>query len=1521
MKRLKGLYKDTLAVDQPEGTYRHAMNANLNMKVGGISAEEGFEELSTVLPLGSIFLGSVSVNGKKSIIFSTDDTGKSEIGSFENYEYKVVLNSPLLNFNMNSIISSTVKKNNDLEDIVYWTDGINPPRMLNIDNPPTITSADDLNLFFNFKSAITLDLNTVRSFGGALLSGSYQIAVAYLDKDGNGSNIVSITNPINVIGKKSNNVADLEIEGYATESVTSSSIVIDIDNIDTRYDRLQFFVIHNTDGTIGSVKKLSPIKIHSPSRQFIFTGQETYTGSSLDEISINKTSYDTAKYLTQQDDTLYLANLTRGKDINYQKYANNIEVTAVSKNVSAGNYFVADNGFEMGDSDIVYYNKSFKRGEVYAFYISFILKDGTESKAYIISGRLPEGTENEPINQIENDGNKFFKIDPSAKQFHLYARPGSNGLSYWENEQETYPDTEDFDVYDVKNVGGVAVGSIHDTKPTLRGAPVRHHRFPEIQYREITKQNLDPYSNIYSSDFVNILGIEIKNVKIPSEIKDKVLGFRIYHAEKNASNSLVMGSSLLIPQREDEVGGTKVYKNDLMHYNTDTESNPKEINTSIFSVHPFELMRAKENLSALAYVKNYAVAGNERISFERPTSGGTEHVYLSSDLFPRDKLVDNDVNRIRVVESSSYIPSNTDLVTVKGLGFTYDKSSSKEESQILLRLDTPLKQSAYAGKGTSNCIFSWLTTLHAHLKDPFNSFDEQLLVWTGIVATDLGRFDPSHPAYGDGHKATGSLEVVDTSQAASGRQAKAAVDCFIKTPITSPIAFNIVYDNVILGTVNLDSSTVDKGDIVEAIRDEVNGNPSSYPFTAIAYPLVGSIEFTHDNYSATPNGKEITFSMSGNIDFNDFIEMSPELPISFFGGLDPNGVVYVRLDDAGTGITASYVSGDTEEDVVNKLMYSYNNDLNTIKTDYILTSVGNKIYFESRNEGTEWNKLITIYTTISVGISVSQLSGGTEHSNSLSRHFGGDTYVCKYGVRVTNDDDNHNKKFLYRAIVESTDNITMRHSGNSFGELNPNLSKHKLNILNYEKDDKDSSNETMWDNFYGYDISYHKQGDTKTAIPNPKYINEYYDFPTRIIRSQEQDFTSLDRFRTFLDSDYLDLPKNRGEITNLAILDNILIIHMERALYRTKGREQLVTGDFRAFLGSGNIFEIKPDELRTTTHGFAGTSSPKGTVEFEGGYFFINDEAKKIYLMTDGVADLTEIGMRGFFRENLTWFLDDVIDKKHIPFIGLSADYDSEYNRILFTKVDYSPTQELLDDMANAEEYSVNPPPGAYKYVTFNYETGKFRQHNHQYDFDIEYNSPTYFVDKSFTISYLPEIQAWISFHSYMPLFYFSNSTELFSMDGNSIYKHNNKEEYALYCTYYNEEQHPFHFQFVENPSPEETKQLVNIEFQLNSGRGSFNRYANFNRFRVRNDYQDSGDIDIRYFTLSGGNARSIGDTWRINKFRDIMFEGALKTDLVWHKQKRFTGKYALIDLYYDTVDDDDITLISATANFKESIR
>ena len=111
--------------------------------------------------------------------------------------------------------------------------------------------------------------------------------------------------------------------------------------------------------------------------------------------------------------------------------------------------------------------RGYRRSEVYAFYISFVLNDGSETYAYHIPGREPTvllsaGSQTVTVNEnseltaqivntiknsdINLDLDEFVDMYPDARLHQVtdtqYIQAEySNEMSFWENEDELYPDT------------------------------------------------------------------------------------------------------------------------------------------------------------------------------------------------------------------------------------------------------------------------------------------------------------------------------------------------------------------------------------------------------------------------------------------------------------------------------------------------------------------------------------------------------------------------------------------------------------------------------------------------------------------------------------------------------------------------------------------------------------------------------------------------------------------------------------------------------------------------------------------------------------------------------------------------------------------------------------------------------------------------------------------------------------------------------------------------------------------------
>lgn len=224
------------------------------------------------------------------------------------------------------------------------------------------------------------------------------------------------------------------------------------------------------------------------------------------------------------------------------------------------------------DPNNLFKRKGYRRGEVYAFYISFVLKDGSETYAYHIPGR-------EKIETFEDDWTAFetgagsnlgaiaFAIktgeirsyDPNAKVYQYFdtsymgSVPTVSNMGYWQNLNEFYPNNENFEIWDVASDGtSYKVSDLFNTN-------IRHHKMPSNHNEPFSHVVRDTYfgdiplgNPVYLSnsdgyrvfnDQVRILGIKLENLKIPKFILNQVQGYKVYYAKRTQGNKTIIGQS------------------------------------------------------------------------------------------------------------------------------------------------------------------------------------------------------------------------------------------------------------------------------------------------------------------------------------------------------------------------------------------------------------------------------------------------------------------------------------------------------------------------------------------------------------------------------------------------------------------------------------------------------------------------------------------------------------------------------------------------------------------------------------------------------------------------------------------------------------------------------------------------------------------------------------------------------------------------------------------------------------------
>ena len=386
MKKLvKGMHKDSERVDQPENTYRDALNANLYYSKGAIVNEEGTSTMGT-MPMQII--GTIPLLNNQVISFALVDDSGAPTPSFGSEQSAILLHDTKskstrilyknagLNFQKDFPIVGEFRVDAKNETIIYFTDNYhldenvndglvggfdqirehNPPRAFNVTrqldhlktsqaSQPHLTLYDDqeefdvakLDLFARVgKHSIIEKVNIYE--GGVLVSGAYHLALCYSDENFLETDYFVVSNPVYIFQSKEQQYPVDVITGCQAGSQTNKAISFKVRVFkNNNYKFLQPAVIQRV-GNAEFAFKLERIELDndldSEQISINFTGNEDSSSTSVEDIIIDNVGYLTAKAITQLDDRLYLANLQSRKDIGFQKYANNIKVKATTKNVN-----------------------------------------------------------------------------------------------------------------------------------------------------------------------------------------------------------------------------------------------------------------------------------------------------------------------------------------------------------------------------------------------------------------------------------------------------------------------------------------------------------------------------------------------------------------------------------------------------------------------------------------------------------------------------------------------------------------------------------------------------------------------------------------------------------------------------------------------------------------------------------------------------------------------------------------------------------------------------------------------------------------------------------------------------------------------------------------------------------------------------------------------------------------------------------------------------------------------------------
>ena len=310
---IKGMQRDlTVSKFNPEFAFdaqNIRITARENNSLLSITNEKGNKEIilkdknNSVVTLQGTVIGYNVLNNYLTL-FTTDNT-VDRIYRLErkgSYFECIVLYQGSLRFRTSNPIESIgVYENKNIQK-VYWIDGKNQARVINIVAPDEVRQGWN-NGSFDFVQNIKLNESitiTRNASGGFFASGVIQYAFTYYNMYGQESNIF-YTSPINYISFKD--------RGASPEEKTSNSFTIKISNADTNFDFIRIYSIHRTsiDAT-PTVVNVVDLPIDGKDIIYVDTGGSGVTIDPTELLYIGGESI-VPKTMTSKDNTLFLGNI------------------------------------------------------------------------------------------------------------------------------------------------------------------------------------------------------------------------------------------------------------------------------------------------------------------------------------------------------------------------------------------------------------------------------------------------------------------------------------------------------------------------------------------------------------------------------------------------------------------------------------------------------------------------------------------------------------------------------------------------------------------------------------------------------------------------------------------------------------------------------------------------------------------------------------------------------------------------------------------------------------------------------------------------------------------------------------------------------------------------------------------------------------------------------------------------------------------------------------------------------------
>ena len=1412
----KGMFKDYNDTFVGDGLYTHARNAVNNSHDGqvGVIGNEPSNLKCATIPYDVI--GCIHLMDDQWFILSTDDV-HSAVGIFDESECTYtplknkqgnIINVDCLGLKRSHLVTGVFRKRYDCERIVYWDDGLNPTRTLDVDNPPcmqTCTATGNCTTCVDtiIAGVATLDCEKTRlvslvkhpcinikrgTVSGTLPNGTYQACIAYTINQVKVTDYIGLTAP----------------QGIFTHENTNSSLEITVSDIDTRFDEFELVLLTNINAQLVA-KRIG----------YYTTGQGTiYVDNwSLEYVNVPTGSVVFRSEPIEKADAMYSVNdylLRVGSyskfKFNYQPLANQITANWLAVEYPADYYSKGGN------------NAGYLRDEQYAFFIRFVYNTGEFSESYHIPGRPPLPSDRAPI--AGDDAYETYASTPSARETwqvkntatilsSSLSTPTLDGgkiiakgnMGYWESE-EKYPDNR------------------YDIWGALCGQKIRHHKMPD----ETIANNMPGiFSN--SGNNLVILGVQFNNIQPPVDLNGNVIssivGYEILRGSREG-NKTIIGKGLLNNMRSYKIPNNTALEGLFQNYPYN-DLNPDPYLTDKDQGYGFNGYAELDNLSKMSgYKKNIFSFHSPDTTFSNPYLSvaevkiyqnftGKSVGYFETPLkHPRFKqITDGIAISLGVLGLMNQLGAAGQIIDsllsgskIGGITFT---GTEDIPTQFSFELEAPPKYPDASGPAAIPAIIIYTSSLAAWITNV-----------AAVIAITIAMADAKtekifkiflflvpHKQYAAQYNSHGFYNVGLFNSISNNTRRGVTNAKYVSDGIqlfgTNYQINNLNRGKTVIIETNKDIQPVSTDDSRFMIGDIPNGGlGQNYTRNIASY--YGALKLSMPSqYGQLEQIKQLPISTCITS-----IKSSTS-PVLFGGDIYVN-----RFTEKNTMLFfTDWLMGELDD-----VDYNYFNYSNIPYPRTWINSFEKKASLFVNNDGGILNN------------PSNYRSFDAKERNSAGTYIKrGYFYLFCNGVR-----DFFVESEVNTAYRDWQDDIPHRHYDpyGGFTDLGMMFRSDVIRSGNYYK--------------YDYSLSISKLAGSHitwgSTLPRDYYPNTYstcYTYrPNRVIYSlPQQSESKQDSWRIFLNNNYKDFAANVTSIKQVNKTGALFMLKYQSPLQFMGVEELKLDGTgAKITIGDSGLF-TGPKQLQSVANAdesyeYGSNQGRFCSVNTIHGVFWVSQNQGKVFNYAgQGLDEISNSGMKWWFAKYLPSqllkrFPNYPLYDNPLKGVGVQMIYDNTHQIIYITKRDYKPKNF---DLSYDEDG--------------NFYYGKL---------PVSLEDSTYFEKASFTVSYDPKSKAWISFHDWIPTFLIPGRSHFMSVKNNTIWKHNVRCD--SYCNFYGVD-YPWEVEFV-SATGQTVNTIRSIEYLLeaytyhNDCRDKFHVLdQNFDQAIIYNSEQISGILKL----------------------------------------------------------------------------